>query len=320
MARSKLDRLLVRLGEPEGAVDFAETVFEFALDLPASRFVDRERLLAHVDAALNEQASERVIREHVLRFLDREEARARERGDLLGHWLTAEAKAEIRSLAARPVRIDKRFAEGIVRQEAVQHLLRSMVEETLDRFVAAVRRGADSGGVIGSVGRGALGIASRAGRKLVGDMGAQIEQHLSRAVKGFVESSLDALLVRLIHLITSEDMAVRMGRMSLVAVDEALKTPLADVLARRNRIDLDTLAEILPGVLRHNLERAEVRAGILEEVDAAMEVEGARTLRELLEEAGTLELWRADIQRLAPDLVAGFLASDGWKALVGRLL
>ncbi len=45
---------------------------------------------------------------------------------------------------------------------------------------------------------------------------------------------------------------------------------------------MDDLLEVLPDLVAHNLARPEVREGFLAEVAAALEVEGARTVREIL--------------------------------------
>jgi hypothetical protein len=73
---------------------------------------------------------------------------------------------------------------------------------------------------------------------------------------------------------------------------------------------------IVPGLIAHNLARPDIRAGILDEVRAFLEVEGDRTLREILAEAGAVEAWRTETIAKAAPLVRTFAASAPFKAWI----
>lgn len=307
-------RLLDGLDDPDGAGALVDLAFDFAIDQPLTRYLDPERVLGHLERALQPSVMERIVRAHLRPWLDRERDRAHARGDRVGDWLTAEAIAELRALAARPVELKRSAVESVVRQEAVRDMLRGIIEEALDRFVDTLRPGGSGGGLVGAVGRGAFGLAGSVGKGLFGGISSQVEGQLRRAVTTFLEGSMNALLDRVVAMLSSRETAEQLGRMKLSGFDRALKQTTASVMDALHRQPLDDLLEPLPELLAHNLAREEVRAGVLEEVRAILEIEGARTVRELLDEAGAVEAWRSEVLDVATPLVQELSRTPAFRA------
>jgi hypothetical protein len=198
----------------------------------------------------------------------------------------------LRELTARPVRLDPTFLQGLVEQEAVRHLLRTVVEDSIHRFVQSFKT---------------LGPAG--GRGLLGKFAAQVETQLQRAAALFVQSSMDQLLKLLARTLSTEDSARRLGRLNRAGFEALLKVESVDLLRAVHRLPLDDLLSLIPHVLLHNVQRAEIRRAILEEAAAVLAVEGTRTLAELLDEESG-KAWRQTFVETGAPLLKEFMRSD----------
>jgi len=306
--------LKTRLSTPADAGALLGLAFDFALSQTVSTYVLPDRLLSHLDAALSEPRLVEWTERHLAPFLERERARAKERADRVRDWLTAELQTELRSLAAKPIDLDPKMVERLVRQDSVRHMLRSVVQETLDRFVDTLRPGGQGGGLLGSVGRSAFGFASRAGKSLLGNISGQIESQLKSAVTGFVQSSMSMMLDRVVHIIRSQEMQRQLSRSSVALFDEVMKSKTTDIWEfTMARVDLNDLLEAIPGQLAHNLSRPAIRDALLAEVSAYLEIEGDRPVSDLLAPE-SIALLRADVIRMGAPLLGALAQTPGFAA------
>ncbi len=311
-----MKKLLAALANESKSAELLDLAFDFVIDQPVDRFITPERVLEHLDRALVEHLTEAAIAQHVRPALDRALARARVRDDRVSDWLTAEAVAELRSVAARPVVLKRAFLEGLVKQDAVSHLVRTLVEETLDRFLQTLKPGGSGGGMLGAVGRGAVGIASNFGKGLLGGLGAQVESQLKSAASSFIASSMHVMLDRVVTVLAAPETGARLGRMNAQGFDEVLKQKTHKLIASGLQLPVDDLLDTVPGLIAHNLARPEIREGILEELRALLEIEGRRTLREVLGDAEAVEAWRAEVRSTGAPLLREFVATPGFKAFI----
>lgn len=298
------------LADETAAADLVGRFFDHAVAQPLSTYVVPEYVLTHLDRLLDERVTEPWVKNHLRAWFDRDLARAEERGDTVGDWISPEARTELRALAARPVQMDRRFLEKLVQQGAIKHMLRSIVEETLDRFVSTFKPGGTGGGFAGGVARGVFGAASKASGGLLGSVAGQIEQQLRAAVSSFVQGSMSMMLDRLVVILSSQETANQLARMKLNGFDEAMKRPTAKVAQGVQRLPLDDLLEVLPGQLVHNLRRDEVRAALREDVALWLEAEGARPVRDLAADEAALLAWRAEVVAIATPVLVGFAAAE----------
>ena len=140
-------------------------------------------------------------------------------------------------------------------------MLKSIVEETLERFISSIRPGHGGGGLLGGLGRGALGFASRAGKGLLGQLGGQVEEQLRGAVSSFVNTSTTALLDRLVAIITSDEMAAHLSETSVRAFDRLMDQNVGQVGGFIDRkVPLDRLLTHLPDQLSAALKRPDPRS------------------------------------------------------------
>jgi hypothetical protein len=151
----------------------------------------------------------------------------------------------------------------------------------------------------------------------LGAISSQLEAQLKAAVTGFVQSSMNLMLDRVVDIIRSPEMQRQMSRSGVALYDELVGTKTVDLwdfmLAR---VDLDDLLEVIPGQLAHNLARPEIREGIVAEVAALLDLEGAHPLSALVEPQVLIEL-RADVIRVGTPLLSELARSPAFDAWLG---
>lgn len=305
------EKLLAGLGDPEASRELVGTAYDYVLTQPVARFVDPEQLLGYLDRLLKESVTGKVMSQHVRPFLDRELKRTAKRNDRIDDWLTEEAAEEIRALAARPLKLDRRFLEGLVKQEAVRHMLRSIVQETLEHFIDNIKS-EKSGGLFGALGRGAMGFANSVNKGPFRKLGGQIEAQLTRAVSTFIQGSMSLMLDRLVLILSSPEMASLMGKLKERGFEESRKLKTRHLFKTIHRLPLDALLSIVPDLLAYNLKRDEVREIIVEEVREMLKIEGRKSIAELITETGRIEPWREDVIAIAAPLLNEISTSEGF--------
>jgi hypothetical protein len=297
--------LLARLADPADAGDLVDVIVDFVIDRPVSAYVDADRVLAAIDRALDARLTAKAIAEHVEPMIAREQARLMARPDeKVADWLTPEAKAELARLAALPVRVDEQVVRNFAEQPQVRDMLRSFVEDTLSRFISAFKPGGAGGGVAGAVGRSAFGFASKVSGGLMGGLGEQVEAQLKKAATGFVQTSMPAMVERMISQITAPETAKRMAQTQSMAFEGALKLPVSRIARIWAKVDTHDLMLTLPGLIAHNLARPEIRAGIRAEVAAMLAVVGAEPVRALLADEAQVAAIKADARAIGLPLLA----------------
>ena len=285
---------------------------DFVLDRPVAAFIHPARVDFWLDTAFDEGAVHAAVEAHVQGFVERERERARARGDTVRDWISAEAQAELRAFAARPVVFDRKTLERWVDQDAVRSIMQSIVRETLDRFVDTVKPGGSGGGLVGAVGRRTIGFASRAGRGLLGGLGGQLEDLLRGAVKSFVGSSMGLMMDRMVTILMQPETQRQLGRLRLSTYERAIASETVKIFDQAaEEPALEELIEVLPGLIAHNLERAGVRAIIRAEVTRWVEAEGERPIRSFLP-AENIEALRDELAALVQPMVLAFVATDGF--------
>lgn len=303
------------LAQPHAAHALAQVAVDFLLDQPVSRLVRAEAVLPLLDRLLDERLVERAAQEHLRPWIDREIARGKVRGDVVGDWLTAEAQAELRSLVGRPIKIERRVVERVVKQPQVKELIRQVVRDTLERFVETIKTGGDDGGSgVGSLGRKAFGFANRATAGVLGAVGGAVEAKLTSALNAFVANNLDGVLDKVVAVATSRETAQQISKGATHVFDEAMRFPGEKVARHAEKAPWNDLLEPLPGLLAHNLGRDALRQGILEEVEAALKVEGARPLRALWADEAAVAAAKADAVEVLAPLFVDFAHHPGYLA------
>ncbi|MEE2788169.1 MAG: hypothetical protein VX589_12575 [Myxococcota bacterium] len=310
-----MNSLSTRLQDPLQAHALTMLGLEYIFEQPLSALIDIDDVLESLDQAMDESWTEAWLKTHLRTMIARESSSAQARGDTMADWIAAELQAELRAMAMRPVRFDRDFLEHAVQQDAVRHMLQRIIEETLDRFVNTVKPGGRGGGLLGSVGRGAFGFASRAGRGILGQIGEQLEQQLRGAASLFVKSSTSVMLHRVVELMTHPETERHLGTSRLAAYEGFLAMSTHRLWHHIDEsASTDDIISALPAQIAFILGKPEFRARIREEMSAYLTVEGARSLNALLGNPSHVAQIKTNLAANISPLIVGFAASDGFKA------
>lgn len=284
-------------------------IFDHVTAQPVSQLLRPERILAHIDAALDEGALERQIDRHLRPWFDREAERLDgRREERVRDWLTAEAIAELRALAAKPVQLDKAQIERFVHQPGVKQMITSVVKETIERFISALNPSNLFGG-----GRRGLG--------LMGGITGQFEAQIQRVARSFIDTSMESMLTRVAQLMASPETARQLGRMKLSGFESTLERRICDLWqAGADALPRDDLLEILPGLIAHNLSRPALRDALLDEVKRWLEIEGDRPLGEVMADMNLRDVWRQEIVEIAGPLLGGFAEGDAFNDWIAQFV
>ena len=316
---SPLSTLIERLQDADQATTLTRLGIDYLFQQPVSSLINIEHVPDSLTLAMDESWTEAWLRTHWRTLIEREVAQATERGDSIGDWISAELQAELRSMAMKPVRLDRRFLEEAVQQDAVRHMLQNIVEETLDRFVSTVKPGGRGGGLLGSVGRGAFGLASRAGRGLLGQIGEQLEQQLRGAAKLFVQSSTNVMLQRVVELMIHPETQRHLGTSRLALYDGflALSNGYSAWRQLNENPSTDDVFSALPAQIAFIVSKPEFKARIREEVDTYLSNEGHRSLDALLGDDEYVDQIKANLTAQLSPLLSGFVASTPFNHWLG---
>ena len=180
------------------------------------------------------------------------------------------------------------------------HLLQAIVRETLDRFLGLLKPGA-KGGLLGQIARGpGVGMLSR--------IAAQMAP-LRKAATRFASGSVEAMMGPVVKLLSSPEMQARLGRMRAEGVKAALGLETAEVISFLETLPLHDLIDLVPEVIAHNLARPEVRQTILDEVEAALDLEADHPIRDLIGQEAA-EVFREEASRLGASLLVDLARSE----------
>ena len=314
-----MSTLSERLQDSTQAEALTRLGVDYLFQQPLSALINIDHAMDGLNQAMDETWTETWLTTHIRSLIQREVDAAERREDTIGDWLSAELQAELRAMAIKPVKLDRGFLERAAEQDAMRHMLQRIIEETLDRFVSTVKPGGRGGGLIGSVGRGAFGFASRAGRGILGQIGEQLEQQLRNAASLFVQSSTSVMIQRVVELMTHPETQRHLATSRLAAYEGLLKWPTREIWRYLDEHpSTDEIMSALPAQIAYVLGKVETRARVREEMSAYLAVEGRRALNDILSGPEYVEQLKANLTTQLSPLLTQFAASDGFKAWLGE--
>ena len=270
---------------------FLDSAFDFLCTRRVGEFLDTERVLATVDAALMPERTTRFITRFLAPLRTRLLARGRDSQLLLAVWLPASAKDAIAQMLGTPSPIPREIIDEIVHSERVRHDVREMLLESVGSVVSKAFSIAPGG----KAARGMLGLAG-------GFLG------IENRIKDVVDVGVAIVLRRLGENLASDDTARLIGKQRRRGFLALLKRSESESARFIDRIPHAIIDALVPGVIAHNLARTEVRDAVRAEVAAALAELDKQTLGELLDEAGlrdaTREWLHTRVQPLAQELLA----------------
>ncbi|MFT3841004.1 MAG: hypothetical protein QM723_28695 [Myxococcaceae bacterium] len=228
----------------------------------------------------------------------------------------SELKAVLLELAGRPYSPDRRLVLTLLDRPQMRELIRGLLYNTVLDF--ARRASAPVAGVAKGLG-GLMKIAAETAKSRTGSLGALVgaagevvEKQLEKRTSDFVDSALGGVFGELADAVSDPKRAAEAAELRTEALEGALDLTLPQL--SRELINLD-----VPGgakTLRDGLERwvsgDEAMKTIRAACDRIAEREGGRTLREVLEEAGQLQVARTLGRQALEERMREVVSSDAF--------
>jgi hypothetical protein len=278
-----------------------DAAFDFLCERRVNELVDVQRVLSALDALPVERLVARLVAPARTRVFARLAASDR----LLGVWLPEPVKDALAQLLGTPVKIPRDWIDRAVADERVRDQVRQAMQDALS---SAVEKGfAVTPGGRGL--RGVMGLASAAGRGILGGFADELETRL----KGIVDSGVAILQQRAAQKLASEETAVALGKRRRRAFKQLMKTPEKEAARTLGQAPHEMFDALTPSVWTHNLARAEFREALREEIAAAVTELSKQTIGELLDELGLRAIVKEGARAHALPLLEAFVASAHFK-------
>jgi len=311
----------------------AELVVDHVLSLPLGQLVDADFVAPLLIDALSEGNVARAVERHVLPGIERVRRQLDDADEKVGDALPEAVRARIVQLASNPSGPRFRWMRGALDAARVRDLLAPVVQETLLQFVRTVpgmggASGADGdegrprgGGLVGRLGREVQKSTGRLvsmGRSVADGLGVDLDRRIQDTARDFSQGAMAGLQRGLRERMASDAGRQILEGLSTRVAEHVFATPVEDIMRDLDRLPLVAAVELAPATIAHVLSRELGRAALDGEVRAYFELEGRRSLQELLDEAGLLHEVRAHaIERaeasgqslFAGELFAGWLAA-----------
>jgi hypothetical protein len=262
--------------EGKNVADLVARVRDWFAARPLSKLAPRERMVARLDAFLDRDRAERLIRERFDDAFERTVARLRAEkrapAEIVGR---ATADALIRG--AGDLEPDDATIRSFFAERAVERLIASLVYDGIVEFLKKgfTPVGDRVGGLLGKLGgmdfaKRVAGIAGGA----AGFLGDQLEGQVKAFLQVFAKVAVD----RAVAFVTAPENRAAFREMRERAVRRALETPVAEGIARvppeRIALAKERLKTALQGLVRDDALRARIREALIRAYDR----HGERTL------------------------------------------
>jgi hypothetical protein len=335
MPDPKAERIIAALGR-DGSPLLQEGVTLAVDHLLGSRLtdvIDLAEVAEIVLTGLNEENVARAVSRHVKPGWVRYSAKAGAATEPVSAFVPDAAREAIRKMVITTKPPPARWAENMVDPALLRKLLAPVWVNLLVNFGKRVMGGSpDSGG--SATGRVASSIAGRlsrsvqeraeklvdAGRSVMGNLGAEVERRVQATAREFADGAQSLFRESLRDRLESEEGRELVARIAGGVVDHVMKTELSALQADAARLPVDGILDTVPGIVSVAVSGPFVQSIVRAEVAAFVDVEGARTLAELLDETGLRERVRALMIQRGSSVVQGVVATPGFAAWLERLL
>jgi hypothetical protein len=295
-------------------------VFQWIIEQPLSMWLKPEAQLQRLQRWFDVEQAGKLFDTYAPQFLSRLQDRMQHSQDSLRDWVIPELDAEFRATFMRPVQFSQKQLHAWLYHDVTEHVMRDLVKEILERFIQSAKPGGQGGGLLGMASRGALGWASRASKGVLNGIGDQLEQQLKGLVAGFIQSSMQSLLERLGLIISTPEVAMKLGKARLNAYESLLHTSFADLWAEGQNIDWQSYLQLIPELIDYHLNREAVQQALIEEFNYIIEQEGDQPIRTFLGSDETIQKLQTEVcsQFISP--IIAFAQSQAFQQWIDTYL
>lgn len=326
------DRIISALSTDDASLRRAgvELVIDHVLARPLAAYLDVDALSALLVQALSNDNAARVIEQHVLPGFARVQAALSDAQLNVGDLVPESARAKLEALSTNPRGPRFAWLQGALDRDKLRALLAPALQEVLMSFATRIPLGGREGGA-GSAAAAAAGLVGRLGRgtgerllnlgKSVADgFGVDLEARLRDAARDYSQGAVAAFQRAIGARLTTPEAAGLIEGLQRSVLQHVLATPVSTILDDLDRIPLADAIALAAPILEHNLGQALWRKIVETEVRSVLAIEGQRTLRELLEEAGLLEIVRNYFVDHGDSAVRDLVQSQAFSAWLSRVL
>ncbi|MEM9862441.1 MAG: hypothetical protein AAF938_12535 [Myxococcota bacterium] len=296
--------------------DGVRVVVDGLLRRKVSDYVDVAVLVDVVEKGFGETFVARILADHGVTLRGRLRVLLDGADDAsVGARLPSEAREKLESHIATMALPRFAWLKGAVDPALLRELLSPVWQEV---FAAGFKR-------FGAVGEGALGLGSSLAGALsrVGGAamkGVGLKGGISSAAQDFAAGATDLVREQLAERLASEEGQRLSEKIRRQVFARVVQTDGREILSDLERMPLDELVALGAPISAYNAASAFGRALVRGEFEAALAVEGERTVEELLAEAGTLPEVRAYLRVMGEGCLDALLEDEAFDNWLGRWL
>lgn len=289
-----------------------------ALSLTLAELVDRKALATAIAAACQDaqlQAVQACIKASMVETL----GRLQNISSTSEEFLSAEAQAALRELAAHPALVKPAVMRSLVQNPALESLTRQMLQETLVEFNEKVNPFFADWGLpklLDAVPLFGKGTLRRAFETMRRDFDKRLEPEVGKFVEGFARRALASTVDRMVERAAEPEMVALRQH----AMEKILSHPLRDFTAPADEepspLAMKAVGFVVRDVLRHPLSHQELLAFVDEELDK----QGQTTLGQWLRGRGVEHQSLSEFVPLAWPAMQRLLLADETLAELDELL
>ena len=299
--------------------ELLDLVVSHVFTRPLSDFVDVDRVLDAVTVAATPERLARAQERWLIPLRQRMLDRARGSTVTLRQWLPDDVAVTVAEALGEPAPLPRTLVDEMVASERVREGVRAMLQETLTSFVAKAtgtgdaNEGAGRGGLRGALGWGARAVVA-SGKGLMAGLGDEIQRQLQDRARDFVDSAVGSVQNRIAERLKSDDTARALGKRRRRWFEGVLAKTESEATRGLHRAPTDRFDQLVPRVIAHNVARAELRSLVRDEMALALQTLSARTMGELLDEAGLRQAVHDGAREIGLPWMKSFVATDGFTA------
>lgn len=312
----------------------ARSLVEHVLSQRLRDVADLPQLSAIVLGTLAQESLARILSRHVqpgLQRYDQHVAQAPERvSDLIG----PDAANALRALLAAPSGARGRFMRGAIDPALLKRLLAPVWVQLLVNFsrrIPGLGGAASAPGSAPAAGRGIASMLGKsvqqsagklvdAGRSALEGLGIDVEKKLNAAARDFSEGALGIWNQALRERLQSDEGKAIVAQIKLSVLEHVLRVQLQDIHRDAMKLPLPAYVDLAPAIVSHAVQLPFLKRFIDAEVKAYLDVEGQRSLSELLGDLGALESVRSWLEGRVTQQIAGWSQTKSFAEWITALL
>ena len=308
--------------------------FDALLAQPASVLLADPQLQASLLLALTADNAERVAERHAVPAFARVGAQLSAAEERIRDLLPAESRQAIEAIIASGKGPRFGWLKGVIDPADLRELFAPVVQQVLMQFTSKLPipglGGAGGGpaagalgGLVGMLGKQVQKSASQfaeVGKSVMGGIGSELERRMHALARDFSQTAMGEFRSAVEDRLKSAEGKAILIRMRDRAVKHVFDTKIGDISKDMLHLPADDIAKVIPKVVAFQSGQSLLHAVLAGEISAALAAIGHRPLRELVEEAGLLDVSREMTLRIVDDGARTLFASAPFGDWLGRLL